>query len=184
MAGDDSNNSGNDFEVSDVENYRGDKFQVFNHQILVMEVLRRVNESGSHELRPGWFNEKVDRQGNTIRSYVEDTRSRFIECVKTAMMVMDCDYDGESTEFIEECKEELSGEKCKLLKAQWDWFKSLPPRSKSDSQGMIIEGVFNKDLGWFTKYMELEVECYRAIALELNSLTKRLDFYQTEDFEA
>jgi len=181
---DTDNKNPNDFEVSDVENYRGDKLQVFNHQILVMESLRKINEAGSHELRPGWFNEKMDRQGNTVRSYVEDTRSKFIECIKTAMMNMECDYDKEAEEYINDCIEKLTDEKTKLLNSQWDWFNKLPPNSKAEAQGSVIQGVFNKDLGWYSKYMELEIECYRAIATELHSLTKRLDFYQSEAFEA
>jgi hypothetical protein len=149
-----------------------------------MESLRKINESGSHELRPGWFNEKVDRQGNTVRSYVEDTRSKFIECIKTAIMNMECDYDKEATKYIESCLNRLEIESKKLLEAQWKWFSELPPNSKAEAQGLVIQGVFNKDLGWYSKYMELEIECYRAIATELHSLTKRLDFYQSEDFQA
>ena len=103
--------SSNDFEVSDVENYRSDKMQVFNHQILVMEVLRKLNDAGSHELRPGYVNTKTDREGNTARTYIEDTRLRFIECIKTATMVMGCDYDNEARDFIEQCLTELEGEK-------------------------------------------------------------------------
>lgn len=174
----------NDFEVSDVENYRSDKMQVFNHQILVMEVLRKVNEAGSHELRPGYVNTKTDREGNTTRTYIEDTRLKFIECIKTAIMVMACDYDTEAGEFIEKCLEELDGEKKKLQKAQWDWYGKLAPTPKAELSGLIVEGTFNKEFGWYVKYMELEVECYRAIATELNDLTKRLDFYESEDFEA
>jgi len=180
----DTNTGDGDFEVADVENYRGDKLLVFNHQILVMEVLRRLNEAGGHELRPGWFNEKMDREGNIIRTYVEDTRLKFIECIKTAMMVMQCDYDKEAEDFVKQCLDELEEEKNKLLESQWKWYQSLPPRPKQELSGQIVKGVFNKDFGWYTKYMELLIECYRAIATELNDLTKRLDFYQIADFEA
>ncbi|KKL05545.1 hypothetical protein LCGC14_2604970, partial [marine sediment metagenome] len=131
-----------------------------------------------------WFNEKVDRTGSITRTYIEDTRLKFIECIKTAMMVMQCDYDKEAQEFINQCLEELEGEKKALIQSQWYWFQSLPPNPKAEAQGSIIETALNKELGWYVKYMELEIECYRAIATELNDLTKRLDFYQTEEFEA
>ena len=171
-------------EIADVENYRGDKLQVFNHQILVMEVLRRVNEAGSHELRPGWINEKMSPNGNVTKSYVEDTRKKFIECIQTAMMTMACDYDNEARNYIKRCLKELKEEKERLLKAQWKWYIHLAPKYKIEYTGSISQVAFNRDLGWCLKYIEVEVECYRAIGEELNSLTKRLDFYQTADFEA
>ena len=177
-------NNSNDFEVSDVENYRSDKLQVFNHQVLVMEVLRKLNDAGSHELRPGYVNTKTDREGNTTRNYIEDTRLKFIECIRTAMMVMACDYDKEAIEYIPEWLKALEVEKKKLQQAQWDWYNKLPPNPKAELSELIVEGTFNKEFGWYVKYMELEVECYRAIATELNYLTKRLDFYESEDFEA
>lgn len=171
-------------EIGDVENFRSDKLQVFNHQVLVMEVLRRVNESGSHELRSGWFNESIDHNGNVKRVYIEDTRKKYIECVRTAMNTMSCDYDEEAETTINEFLETLDKEKEKLLKMQWDWYSSLPPKHKEQITGTIIRGMFNIDYGWYLKFIELEVECYRAIAQELNSLTKRLDYYQAEEFEA
>ena len=184
MGSDDySNSNGSNIEISDVENYRGDKFQVYNHQILVMEVMRKITESGSHEMREGWINEKYDRDGNVNRVYVESTKKKFIETVKTAMMIMFCDYDEEARTFVEQCLKELEDEKKKLLEGQWKWYSSLAPNDKRNQSGNIIKGAFNMEMGWYVAFTELEVECYRAVAEELHSLTKRLDFYQGEDFE-
>jgi len=179
-----NSNSNSDIEIADVENYRGDKFQVFNHQILVMEALRKANEAGSHELRSGWFNEKMDSRGNVVTAYIEDTRKKFIECVKTSICVMTCDFDDEAKTFIESCENELEESRDELLKEQWDWYSGLPPKLKMMWNGKIIKPFFNVELGWFLKYIELEVECYREILKALHSLTKRLDFYQEEEFEA
>ena len=172
-----------DFEIYDVENYKSDKFQVFNHQILVMEVLRKANEAGSHELRAGWFNEKLDHSGNVIRTYIEDTRKRFVETVKTAIAVMVCDFDAEAKENIGDYIKDLGTLKGTLLKGQWDWYVSLPPKMKMQYSGKVSQIFFNMDLGWYLKFIEDEVDVYRDILEELHSLTKRLDFYQIEDFE-
>jgi len=173
-----------DLEIADIENYRGDKLSVFNHQMLVMEVLRRINESGSHELRSGWFNEKMDSSGSIVKTYVEDTQKKFIEGVKTAKSVMSCDFDKEAEEEIERLLNCLEEAKKNLLDAQWKWFNNLTPNSKEKYRTEIMEGAFNKNLPWFSQYIEYETECYRFIAEELHQLTKRLDFYQIEEFEA
>jgi len=170
-------------EIMDVENYRGDKFNVFNHQVLVMEVLRRLNESGAHEFRPGWFNEKIDRNGNTIRVYIEDTRKKYIECVKTALDVMYCDFDKIAKKNINIYLKNLEIKKERLLESQWNWYQKLNPEEKEYWSGKIIKGFFNIEIGWYLKFTELEVECYRKIARELHMLTKRLDWYHEEEIE-
>ena len=171
------------FEIYDTENYRSDKMQVFNHQMLVMEALRKVDEAGSHELRTGWTNEKMDHSGNIIRTYIEDTRKKFIESSKTAVNVMTCDFDETATKNIKKLKGDLKEHHDTLLKAQWTWFNSLAPRTKIQWEGKIIMAFFNQELGWYLQYIELEVEYYREVLQELHSLTKRLDFYREEDFE-
>jgi len=172
-----------DFELMDVENYRSDKMIVFNHQMLVMEALRKSSEAGSHELRSGWVNEKMDTDGNITRTPLEDTRKKFIECVRTTMTVMECDFDERARTNIQECMDELDKIKEDLLKGQWNWYLALAPKYQMQYSGNINEKFFNINLGWYLKYIEEEVLYYREILVELHSLTKRLDFYQIEDFE-
>jgi len=173
-----------DIEIYDSENYRGDKEHIFSHQELVMEVLRKVNESGSHELRSGWFNETTDASGSIKRVYIEDSRKKFIECVKTALMTMRCDFDKEAHKTVDKYTQLLEDEHNRLLNDQWNWFNNLAPRTKQSYIGKIIPGFFSVEMGWYLKYIEIEVDCYRAIAEELNFLSKRLDFYRTADFVA
>ena len=176
--------SEDDIVIYDSENYRGDKEHIFNHQELVMESLRKINEAGSHELRTGWFNETIDNSGSMKRVYVEDTRKKFIECVKTAIMVMRCDFDLDAHETVDGYTKSLETEHKKLLDSQWNWYTKLPPNYRKSYEGRIVQGFFNTELGWYLKYIEIEVDCYRAIAEELNNLSKRLDFYRTADFIA
>ena len=175
-----------ELEIGDVDSYQSDKFQVFNHQALVMNILNKCIEAGTHEMRQGWYNEKTDQRGNVTRTYIEDTRLKFVSCVKTAMAVMSCDYDEQAEETIDEYLDELEVEKKKLLKQQSDWWNSLPMKPKGtvvSMYGEIQNNFFNESLGWWQIYVELERECYNAIFQELGKLSKRLDFYQATDFE-
>ncbi len=101
-----------------------EKNQLFSHEALVMESIRRCNESGSHELRAGWFNEKVDNQGNRTRTYIEDTREKFISCVKILEVNISCDFDKKSNDRIKKLKKSLKSKRDALLNQQFDWYDS------------------------------------------------------------
>ena len=176
-----------EIEVGDVEGYRSDKLHQFNHQALVMEILRRCAENGSHEMRPGWFNEKRDRTGNVIKVYIEDTQQKFSETVATAVAIMACDFDEESSKNIDILEKELKAITKSLLESQWNWWVKKPPihKSKLEEQGKgIAKEMFNFNLGWYKTLVQEKVRIYRAIFRELNLLTKRIDFYTEEDFVA
>ena len=174
-----------DLEIGDVEEFRSDKFQQFSHQALIMMTMNKCIESGCHELREGWWNEKMDRSGNIVRSYIEDTRAKFIESVKTLLTLMSCDLDEEGEKLIKKLLGELQGEKNKLLAGQWEWYNHLSPLFKQNitqKYGELFPIAFHTSFGWWQKYVELELETYRKIFSELNKLTARLDFYQAEEF--
>lgn len=167
----------NDIQIFDTENFQEDK-TTFNHQALVMNRLASALESGSHELRPGWIDEKMDRNGNIKRTPIEDTRLKFIESVKSCMNVMRCDYDEEAVDTIDGYEDQLMEIKEKLLKEQWDWYMELPDSKKRELQ--VSRMAFRNDLIWYAQYIENSIECFRAILTELNLLTKRLRFYQED----
>lgn len=173
-----------EFEIGDVENYRSDKLQVFNHQTLVMTILMKASDAGSHELREGWFNEKIDDRGNVIRTYIEDTRAKFIECVRTAVNVLACDFDNEAKEKIEKIISSLKKIKGDLKKDQWKWFENLSPKLRTYYYERVHQDFLSVGLQWYLVYKEAEIAHHRMILEELHNLTKRLDFYESQDFEA
>lgn len=183
-----SNHQDNEIEIEDYEDSYSDKFQVFNHQILVMDVMRKALEAGCHEMKAGWFNVKTDNMGNTIRTYIEDTRLKYVGTIKSAIAVMTCDFDDEAEKNIKEYEDNLDELKKALLNQQWKWWQSLTPKYKMiyAEKGEDIKAFnsFNSDLGWWQMYVEQEVECYRNIFIELGQLSRRLDFYQIEMFTA
>jgi len=178
----------NDFEIGDVEDYRTEQDHKFSHQALVMECMRKCIETGSHEMRPGWFNEKVDNHGNTTRSYIEDTRKKFISSIKMLKAQMSCDIDTEAEKEIDRFEKELGEEKQKLLHDQTKWWNALTPKYRqiAAARGEEVKTnlAFNQDMVWFQHWVEEEVACYRAILESLVILTKRLDFYEAEVYEA
>jgi hypothetical protein len=161
--------------------YFGDKSLGFSHEALVMESMRRAAEAGSHEMRTGWWNEKQDQMGNIVRSYIEDTREKFIETIQTLEMVMASDLDDEVIQKIKEIKVNLRKWKKHLLNEQWKWYCSLGPLPKQqifNKYGNIIPEHFHTELQWHQESLNREVRAYRQIFAELTKLTKRLGYYK------
>lgn len=180
--------STDEFEIGEVEDYRSGQDKQYSHQALIMDVMRRCNEVGCHEMRPGWFNEKVDRGGNTIRTYIDDTRKQFISSVKMAKIRMACDLDEEAKKEIDGYLQQLDKKREELLADQLKWWNSLTPKYKmiamNKGEHVLSSFAFNQDLIWFQIWVEEEVEIYRLVLESLVKLTKRLDFYEAELIEA
>lgn len=187
MVDSDNINEPREIEVLDSENYYGGGKQIFSHPLLVMGVLRRANELGSRELHAGWMDERVDRQGNKIMIYREDTRKAFIEAVKTVECNMDCDYDPHIKKHLNYLKQKLYNYKKECLKREEEEWQKLPQKIKAQR---INEGYINRvdafeiDSYWHQKFIESEVYYHREILKALNRLAKRLDWYTEEEWEA
>jgi translation elongation factor EF-G len=188
---DQQNNSKNystdDFEIGDVESYGQNTDSGFSHQGLVMTALRRCLENGAKEMKAGWFQNKIDRSGNTVRTYVEDTRKSFIESVESCLDIIECDIDDiaakeikKLTEGLQKRYKELNDEEDK----EWDSIpKNIKLRLSQEGKGNI-KGYFNKDKQYYQIYLDESVKTYRLILRALSKLTARLDFYKAQSFEA
>lgn len=174
-------------EIIDTENYRESKDQQFSHQSLVMKAMNRCIETGTKEMRPGYYNEKRDKSGNSVLVYNPDTRKEFIESVKTAMMIMSCDIDEDYIKAVKEIQSNLKKEYESLCNMEKDNWLNANVNTKRDrwSKGIVlIIGSLNKNLPYYQQYIEFEVDCYRDIFAELTKLTSRKNFYQEEYLEA
>jgi len=176
-----------DFEIGDFEQYSYDKDLQYSHQALVMQSMRKVIELGSKELRPGWYNQTIDKNGNTILKYIDDTRKSFLEAIKTLEMYMECDLDDEARDNIIKIKETINERKEDLLKEESEEWKNLPIQLKRQwfAKGFLPRpGYFNLENIFYHRFIDEQLDLYREVFKELNKLTRRLDFYKTEDFEA
>jgi len=173
-----------DIEIADIENYKSGGESTFNYQFLVMKCVSNCIEAGKHELRTGWTNEKVDNSGNITRTYIEDTRKRFIESIKTFKSILEREFDLDAKTNIKKIDEKLQEKKTELLEEQWNWYESLAPIPKEEWRNYFVKGFFTQTLGWYQAFVEFEIECYREILVELMKLTHRRDDFKGEDFEA
>jgi len=174
-------------DIINVEDFKGSKDQNFSHQILVMKIISKCMDAGANEMRSGYYNEKSDKFGNVLKVYIPDSRKQFIETVKTAMNIIERDYDKHAIEKIKSEEEKLDEEYKKLVdleKKEWD---TIPLRLKQTRWINNIYyqfGTLNLKLSYSQEYLEFEVKCYRKVLSELLQLIKRLYDYQSEDYEA
>lgn len=174
-----------DFQIIDPEDYRGDQNQEFSHQALVMKSMKRVLELGGHELADGINETSYDRKNNTTKViYKEDTKKAFINAIKMCVAVMSRDFDDDANTNIEALFENIEEKRKEILNMQWKWWTSFNKKQQEESKLNIVQGFLHKDLGFYKMMMDYELDRYFGIFEELNKLTRRIDDYQTTDFEA
>ena len=174
-------------EIGDVENYSSNKDAGFSHQALVMKAMTKVIDNGSKEMKAGWFSTKLDRNGNQVRTYEEDTRLVFISCVETCLMVMECDLDLEHRKEINSLIQKKDDLKKLLIEQEDNEWKNLMPviKQKLISNGKgNVNGFLDKDKRFYQIYLEECVTIYRDIFKVLTRQTKELDYYKSEGWEA
>lgn len=173
-------NKGDDFEIGDVENFQSDKDLQFSHSALVMSAMRKCLDAANAEMKAGYWQQKLDKKGNVIQTYIEDTRRKFISAVIGAELIMCCDFDNDTKKNIDALKEKIDAKHNELAKENTEAWKNTP--TEIQKQNPHIEGYitipFLQDI--MTEY---QLEVYRDILAELTMLTKRLDFYKAERFE-
>jgi len=177
----------NEIEIGDVEHYIGEKDQTFSHKELVMRAMRKCLEAGCREMMAGWFNQKMDKRGNVAMIYIEDTRKVFIESIETARMFMSCDMDKKAKDEIKKIEENLEKKFKELCGDEEKDWESAP---NAVEQHRWKQGIFFRKehlstaFPYYQEYINEEVKAYRKIFEELTNLTRRLDFYKEEEFEA
>lgn len=172
------------FEIEDVENWRGGEENKFSHQDLVMEAIRATLINGAKDLHEGFWNTKIDKNGNAIRTYEEDTRKIFIGSIKGLMMITHRDWKDckEYNDKIETRQKEIVDKKTFWMGQEQVWWNSMSPMQKNQmaKEGKSVNfGFFNKNLDFDNFYFDDEEQIYREIG------TLILDFIKDEmkDFE-
>jgi len=189
----------NDFVIEDVEDFRHEKDIEFSHQALVMIAMKKAIEFGTMEQVQGIYLEDVDRKtGATKITYRQDVRKAFIESVRTAKMIMICDFDDDAKKKIngyddEETKKRVEGliekvnrRKIELIGKQEKWWEDMKQQERNNhirAGVKIIKDHFSTDLPFMHTYLLEELEIYREIFEELTLLTKRVGFYKSAKFE-
>lgn len=174
-----------DFEIGSVENFSSGKDQQFSHSLLVMSSMKKCLETGSKEMREGWFNERIDSQGNQIKTYIEDTRKAFIESVRSLKMIMAGDLDTEAKNKIKKYLNNIINKEKELIEYNDEVWNKLNQIEKINyiktGQRHFSKMLSNKIL--INHFIEYELKQWRNIFAELSRLVKRLDYYKSELFE-
>lgn len=176
MAMDDS-----DIIIQDVESYSGKDDQEFSHQSLVMMAMRKAIEFGTMEQTQGVFITEKDNKGNTKVVYRQDTRKAFIESVRTAKMIMICDFDEEATKNINALLKKVDDRKKELMEEQVKWWNALKPSERllyAKRGTSVIKDHFSTDLPFIQTFLFDELQIYREILEQLSLLTERKNFYK------
>ncbi len=176
------------FEIQDMENFSGGGGnQEFSHQALVMSSLSRCGIALAREMKAGFWNEKLDKFGNVIRTYIDDTRLNFIESVKSAEINMSCDFDDEIIKNIKELKEQIGAKKSEyLLKEAKEW-ELLPKKIRElrlNNGVMFRAGILNENLPFLNEFLLEKVKIYEDIYRQLIRATKKNLFYEQMSGEA
>jgi len=176
-----------DIQIMDVEDYKGNEQTQFSHQALVMRAMVKALEYGCREMHDGYNEVIEDNKGNKKVIYKEDTKLAFIESVKTCMMVMACDFDevfnnehAEIMKGLEEAEKHYTESQNKF----YDDMDYEDEKKFKKTIGEVNPNYLNKSLPYYYEYTAFLVDAYRKIYAELSKLTKRLDFYQEEEWTA
>lgn len=170
-------------EVIDIENWRNPLEIKFDRLVLVMASMRKCIDLGSKEMREGWWDEKIDKYGNLVRLYHEDTRKSFIEAVKSLMNITVADWDDETKKNVSMLLQSVKERKIKWIKAQSTWWHGLnrQQQERMIKQGKeVIDGVFNTKLDFDNYFNQEELDVYREIFSEIVKLTERNERYQID----
>jgi hypothetical protein len=182
-------------DVDDGDSYigGGKPGEDFSHTRLVMSCLRRCQEVGAQEKRPGWVAQKTDRNGNnTIIKIYPDTRKEFISSVKTALFVIRPDFiqDGSYEQPCKKIEEEIDNliknidtkEKEIIMIEKTAWGEMI--RQRKDS--LINQGIFPIKGRIMLPELKEEMinfqdEVWGEIFSKLHLLTKTIGYYGEDE---
>jgi hypothetical protein len=168
---------------SNLESYNSN--EEFSHPVLVMRSYVKVQDALSVEMRAGLWQEKFDDKGNCTYSYIEDTRKKAIEAIKTLKNTMVGDIDGDIKKDIKKLLADLEDTKETLLEDQKNWFYSLSEQLKSRNTeylpGINLDFLYEKGI-FYQQYMTIELETYRLIFEKLELCIKGYAYYKRKMF--
>lgn len=181
----DSGENSENFEIEDVENWRGGEENKFSHQTLVMSSIKKVLDNQAQDLHRGFWNNKIDKNGNVIKTYEVDTRKIYLGSVKGLIMLTHRDWKDslKYSEIIKNKLKDIEKRKSFWKNEQWNWWCSLNNLQKqqmyNDGKAVNSKDAFNTNLDFDNYFDEDEERIYGEVA------TLILDFIKDEmrDFE-
>ena len=175
-------------DIIEPETYRGQELK-FSHQLDVARAIKRVQDTGSQEMRRGWWDFKKNSMTGEItqQAYHTDVREEYIESVNNFrdILIKEIEDDPETKKKIEE----LQKQKQELYKSWADkedeWFSNMPVTAKQnlyrESKVIHMKGMINSDLHFYTYYMKGMIEISRKITRTLHLLLAEIKYFQVSE---
>ncbi len=178
--------AGDDFEIGEVESFSNGKDGNYSRSSSLMRQTNKVQDDLSREMKPSFLEIKRDRFGNTIKTLTDDARKRACESIKTLRNTMQCDFDDEIDKELKTIDDAVSKRKTSLLKNEEDNWKALSEvlRFQMKQRGLFQQNRFHRDQPFGEMFVEFTLEKHREIFQALLRLSKRMNFYVGESFEA
>lgn len=160
----------NPLEVAEPDSYGYNKNDGFSHAMSVTKAEHRAIECLGKEMREGFWEVQVDKNGNKKSILHEDTRREAIEAVKTFKNIMIADLAPEFKNKIIVLEKKIISERKKFLDQQQKWFEKLNYQQKKNYIDNNI--TYNNDflydkLPYMHEYISAQVEIYREIMEQL-----------------
>ncbi len=181
-------NQEENFDIEDIENWRGEPDLKFSYELLIMEQYRRTSKAGSQEMKKGWEERKESQTGSTVSIKVHpDTRKEFGECMNTLknMMIGNIVADSKAKGNIKGLYDELLKLKGKYIEMEEKAWQEVPEHvrrygSKWVDRWEHIKDTLNYDHIFGEYYLQESVEVYRRILEEITLLLHRMGYFKGE----
>jgi len=181
--------SDDEFDIDDIDTYRGEPDLKYSHELIVMEQLRRCLKAGSQEMKKGWEERKSDRMGGIISIKTHpDTRKEFGECVNSLKNVMKGHIDPDPNNAkgnIEKLYGELDKLKEHLIEEEEKAWGEIPDNVKRYGSNWMdrwdhINGTLNYDHIYGEKYLQESVAVYRRILEAIIALLHAMGYFKAD----
>lgn len=143
----------------------------FSHAAVVMRAYVKVQDALATDMKAGFWDTKIDSRGNEINVYLEDTRKKAIETIKTLKNTLVSDlHKSEQLKVIEKKLEELEEKLEEIIKKQKAWFDRLSNNDKAYNREYIpyiMLNSLNEKGIFYQEFMCYAIEIYREIFEQL-----------------
>ena len=177
----------------------------FTKSKIIEEAIRKCMQSRCNEMRDGYFNTRLDKGGNPIKTWMPDSRKVFISCVDNLISLMNPETQRDDT-FKKYYKEDFD----KKMQKVFNLFKYEARKlSKNDKGDVIwkktgaefmpkiddkcvvrdadnpntfirIRGVWNDNVN---QYYDEFLSIYDGMFEQLNNVLDRLKYFKSDDSE-
>jgi len=157
---------------------------VFNHPGVVLEAYRRVLSALAQEMTEGFWQQKLDKQGNSIWTWMTDTRNAAIESIETLKNAMIGDLQGTKFEKdINKLNADIDSEYEKAKnESDLDWRNTHigPGQKLAYIKAHGVPRTFNDKSPAWHSFIEVKLKAYRKIFEQLELCIKDLKYFRKE----